>query len=157
VRVAEEQLQEDEVTQEQNAEEAWREVGREFEALGESLSQAFRSAWKSEQTQQHVRSMQRGVEQMLDKVDRTVKEAGESPQAEKIRAEAEKTATTLQKAGEHTWQEAHPRLLAALQRLNAELERIIETLEERSASEATPPEDLSSAAYEEASPEVRED
>lgn len=126
--------------EEQAAEEAWREVGRQFEALGESLSKAFRAAWEDEQTQQHVRSMQDGLEKMVDRVDRAVKEAGESEQGKRLRTEAEKTAESLRKAGEQTWQETRPQLISALTTVNAELQRLIESLEEKPASDSDPSE-----------------
>lgn len=121
---------------EQSTTEAWREVGRQFEVLGESLSKAFRAAWQSEETKQHVRSMQDGLEKLVDKVDQAVKEARESQRGEKLRIEAERTAESLRQAGEQTWQEARPQLLSALKRANAELQGVIVDLEKRSASDS---------------------
>lgn len=127
--MAEEQAQEGHGAEEQTTEEAWRQVGEQLEALGDSLSRAFRAAWESEETQQHVQSMQNGLEKMVEKVDRAVKEAGESAEARKLRAEAERTAESLQKAGDQTWQELRPRLISGLARVNAELEGFIERME----------------------------
>lgn len=131
----EEQTQERSAAQEQPPEEAWREVGRQFEALGDSLSEAFRTAWESEQTQQHVRSMRDGLERMVDRVDRAVKEASESEQGKRLRTEAEKTAESLRRAGRRTWEDVRPELLSALKRANAELQDFIDNLEQRPASE----------------------
>lgn len=123
-------------TRDQSAEEAWREVGQQFETLGESLSTAFRAAWESEETQQHVQSMQSGLEKLVDRVDRAVKEAGESEKGQRIRAEAQKTAESLRYAGEQTWEDVRPQLLNALTKANAELERFIERMEQRETSES---------------------
>jgi hypothetical protein len=126
-----------EKTEKQTTEEAWREVGQQFQALGESLAEAFRTAWESEETRRHVQNMQDGLEAMIDHVDRAIKEAGTSPEAEKMRGEAEKAAASLRAAGEQTWQEARPHLLSALTQINAELQKMISRLrEEESASEA---------------------
>ena len=134
--MAEKQSGEQETAREKPPEDAWREVGRQFEALGESLSRAVRAAWESEETQQHVRSMQDGLERMASEIDRTVQEAGESEQAKRLRAEAEKTASSLREAGEQTWQEARPQLLIALRKANAELQKLIESLDQKQSSES---------------------
>jgi len=121
----------------QTTEEAWREVGLQFQALGESLAEAFRTAWESEETREHVQNMRGGLEAMVDKVDRALKEAAASPQGEKLRQEAEKAAETLRAAGEQTWQEAQPHLLSALNQINAELQKMIDRLKgEETTSEA---------------------
>jgi hypothetical protein len=124
-----------EKTEKQTTDEAWREVGRQFQALGESLAEAFRTAWGSEETRQHVQNMQDGLKAMVDHVDQAVKETSASPEAEKIRGEAEKAAESLRAAGEQTWQEVQPHLLVALKQINAELQGMIGRLEEESASE----------------------
>ena len=126
-----------EKTEKQTTEEAWREVGQQFQALGESLAEAFRTAWESEETRRHVQNMQDGLEAMIDHVDRAIKEASVSHEAEKMRGEAERAAASLRTAGEQTWQEARPHLLSALTQINAELQKMISRLkEEESASEA---------------------
>ena len=124
-----------EKTDKQTTDEAWREVGRQFQALGESLAEAFRTAWESAETRQHVQNMQDGLKAMVDHVDRAIKEASASPEAEKVRGEAEKAAESLRAAGEHSWQEARPHLLAALTQINAELQKMIGRLEEEPPSE----------------------
>jgi ElaB/YqjD/DUF883 family membrane-anchored ribosome-binding protein len=125
-----------EKTEKQTTDEAWREVGRQFQALGESLAEAFRTAWESEETRRHVQNMQDGLKAMVDHVDQAIKEASVSPEAEKIRGEAEKATESLRTAGEQTWQEVRPHLLAALNQINAELQRMIDRLKEEPASAA---------------------
>ena len=122
-----------EPSERQRDDEAWREVGRQFEALGKSLSRAFRAAWERKETQQHVRSMQDGLEKMVREVSRAVKEASESYQAERVRAEAEKAAGSLRRVGQRTWQETRPQLVSALTTLNSELQRLIDDLEQKPA------------------------
>jgi hypothetical protein len=124
-------MTEEQTREEHTAEEAWSEVGRQFEALGESLARAFRAAWESEETRRQVQSVQDGLEKMVSKVNRAVEDAGQSPQVQKLRAEADKTAESLRAAGEQTWQEAQPHLLAALSKINAELKRVIDRIEPR--------------------------
>jgi DNA polymerase/3'-5' exonuclease PolX len=135
-----------EKTEKQTADEAWREVGRQFQTLGESLAEAVRTAWESEGTRRHVQNMQGGLEAMAAKVDQAIKEASASPKAEKLRGEAEKAAESLREAGEQTWQEVQPHLLSALNQINAELQKMIGRLKgeeptaEAPAAEAAPDE-----------------
>jgi hypothetical protein len=133
-----------EKTEKQTTDEAWREVGKQFQALGESLAEAVRTAWESDETRRHVQNMQDGLEAMVDKVDRAIKEASASPKAQKLRGEAEKAAESLREAGEQTWQEVQPQLLSALNQINAELQKMIgrlkgeEPTSEAPAAEAAP-------------------
>lgn len=122
--MAGERIQEDQTTQ-----EVWREVGTRLEALGESLGRAIRAVWEREDTQQHLESMQDGLQKMADEIDHAIKEASESAEGKKLREEAERAAESARVASEQTWQETRPHLLSAMRRINAELERVIERLE----------------------------
>jgi uncharacterized coiled-coil protein SlyX len=145
-------MSEEHTGEERTSEEAWSEVGRQFEALGESLAKAFRAAWEREETRRQVQSVQDGLEKMVNKVNRAVEDAGQSPQGQKLRTEAAKTAESLRAAGEQTWQEAQPHLLAALAKINAELKRVVDRMEGReTASQEPPVEAASSKAEEQAS------
>ena len=46
------------MTEEQTTNEAWSEVGKQFQSLGESLAKAFRTAWEDEENRQHQRTQQ---------------------------------------------------------------------------------------------------
>ena len=130
--------------EEQTTEEAWREVGRQFQALGESLAETFRAAWESEETRRHVQNMQGGLEAMVEKVDQALKEAIASPEGEKLRTEAEKAAESIQTAGEQTWHEVQPHLLSALNQINAELQRIIGRMKGKEATSEAPAAEVAS-------------
>ena len=109
----------------QTTDEAWRQVGRQFQALGESLAEALRTAWESDETQQHAQNMKDGLEAMIGKISQAIKEASDSPEAQKIRGEAEKASESLRTAAEQTWEEVRPQLLSALNQVNAELQRML--------------------------------
>lgn len=119
-------------------EEAWRDVGRQFEALGKSLADAFRTVWEGKETQEHVHGMQEGLESLVQQVDEAIKEAARSPEAEKVRGEADKAAESLRQAGEKTWEDARPHVVSALSSVNEELQRMIDRLQqEEAAAEAS--------------------
>jgi len=118
------------MTQEQTTPDPWREVGRQFQSLGESLAQAFRTAWEDEENRQQLRDMQAGLEAMVDEIGQAIKEANESPQGQQARREVEKVAQSVRAAGGKAWQETQPHLLSALRQVNAELQKIITRMEE---------------------------
>jgi len=124
-------MAEEQISEERTTEEAWSEVGKQFEALGESLAGAFRAAWESEDTRQHVQSVQDGLEKMANRIGQAIQDASRSPQGERVRTEAARTAESLRTAGEEAWEEAQPHLLSALTKINAELNRFVSRMERR--------------------------
>jgi hypothetical protein len=112
-----------------SSETSWQEVGRQFQALGESLAQAMRSAWENEETQRRVAEMRTGLEAMARDVTKAVEDTANSPKGQKIRQEAEHTAASLRTATEQTVQEVRPQLITALQQLNTELQKLIDRME----------------------------
>jgi hypothetical protein len=123
------------VTEEKTTEEAWHEVGRQFQVLGESLAEAFRTAWENEKNRRRVEEMQSGVEAMIDRVEAAIEDFSASPEAQKVKETAEKAAESARVAGEKTWQETRPMLLSALNQLNAELQKMIGRLEKEPPQE----------------------
>ncbi len=126
------------MTNEQTTEQAWREVGGQFQALGESLAKAFRTAWESEENRQHLQNMSAGLEVMVDEIGQAIQDASGSPEGQKVRHEVQKAATSAYAAGEHALQEARPHLLSALRQINAELQKMIGRLEEQPPAPETP-------------------
>ncbi|NMC79092.1 MAG: hypothetical protein GYA59_07015 [Chloroflexi bacterium] len=111
--------------------ESWEDVGRQFQALGESLAAAFRSAWQSEEGRQAAQKMRQGVEGMVDELGQVFKEGMESPEGQRIRSEVEEAARNLRESGAQAAQEAQPHLIDALHRVNEELQKLIEHLEQQ--------------------------
>ena len=111
--------------------EAWDEVGKQFQALGESQAAAFRTAVHNEENRRRVQEMQSGLESMVNDVGKAIRESAASPQVQQMRTEAEKAAESLRVAGEQTVQEVRPHLLSALHQLNAELQKMISRMEEK--------------------------
>ena len=112
----------------------WKEVGRQFEALGQSLAAAFRAARDNEENRQRVKTMQTGLESLVNQVGQAIQEAADSPEAHKARTEAEKAADSLRTAGHKTWQESRPHLLSALRQVNTELQKMIGQLEQEAST-----------------------
>lgn len=109
--------------------EAWREVGQQFKALGESLAAAFRTAVNDEENRRRMRQMQDGLESMVSDVNKAIHEAVESPQGQQVRADVEKTAENLRSAGEQAVQDVRPQLLSALKTATEEMQKLVERME----------------------------
>ncbi|HEY3291466.1 MAG TPA: hypothetical protein VGK87_15150 [Anaerolineae bacterium] len=112
-----------------NSSEAWQEVGKQFQTMGESLATAFRTAWNDEQNRKKMQEMRTGLEAMLHDVGKALDETARSPQMQQAKSEAQKTAESLKMATEHTAQELRPLILDALRKLNNELERFVARME----------------------------
>ena len=118
------------MSDEQTAKDAWREVGDQFKALGESLATAFRTFWEKEETREHLQSMKEGLEAMVDQVGQAIEETSASPEGQQVRQEAEKAAESARAAGEKALQDARPHLISTLGQVNAELQRMIDRMEQ---------------------------
>ena len=112
----------------------WKDVGKQFEALGQSLATAFRAARDSEENRQRFKTMQTGLESLVNQVGQAIQEAAASPEAHQARTEAEKAAESLRTAGHKTWQESRPHLVSALRQVNTELQKMIGQLEQEAST-----------------------
>jgi hypothetical protein len=93
--------------EQQRAEEAWREVGGQFQTLGDSLAAALRAAWgEGEENRELVEDVRDGLEALIDRVGQAIRVPTTSPEGGQLRVEAEKTAESLRVVGEQTWDEA---------------------------------------------------
>ena len=113
----------------------WQDVGQQFKELGESLAQAFRTAWENEENQRRLQEMRTGLQSMVEDVGKAIDDSAKSPQGQHFREEAEKTVEKVRTAGEQTIQEVRPQLISALQQLNLELQKLVDRMEKRN----TPP------------------
>ena len=123
------------------SEEGWREMGKQFEQLGESLAAAFRAAWNDEQVRQQAEHAKDGLEALAHEVGRVVAEMAQSPDVRRATSGAVKSVRT---AGEETVQEIRPHLEDALRQLNRELQRFIDRMQAGEGSSKEPGEPPSS-------------
>jgi hypothetical protein len=126
------------------ANEAWQEVGRQFRALGESLASAFSTTWHSEETRQHLKGIQAGLETMVERIGQVTKEVRASGDAQKVQVEVEKAAKSAKSAGQEIVGEVQPHLLSAFRKIRVELDQMISRLEE-SPSQTAADEDASAS------------
>jgi predicted component of type VI protein secretion system len=123
------------MTDEHTIDESWREVGRQFQALGEGLAQAFRTAWESEENRQQVENMRTGLESMVEHVNRAIQDVCDSPEGQKVRSEVDRAAQSARAAGEKAVQDIQPHLLSALNYVNDEIQKIINRMEPKESAD----------------------
>lgn len=116
--------------------EAWREVGQQFESLGQSLANAFRAMWAREENRQQVEQIKSNLEQMANEVSQAVKQAAGTVEGQDVKAHARKAAESAQKAGQVAIDEARPHLVKALRQVNTELQKLIDQWEAKAQEEA---------------------
>lgn len=109
--------------------DAWQEVGRQFQILGETLAAAFRTSWNDEENRKRMQSMQGSLENVVHEIDLGLQNAAQSPEVQRARGEAKRAAESLRQAGEQTVQEARPHLLTALKQVNDELLKMVNRME----------------------------
>jgi hypothetical protein len=113
----------------QKTSEAWHQVGQQLHDLGKSLAEAFRTAWEDEENRQHIQSMQTGLQKMVDDVGQALKEAGESPEGQKIKQETKKAAESARVAGKKVWKDTRPHIVSALRSVDTEIQKLIDQME----------------------------
>jgi hypothetical protein len=108
--------------------EAWRDVARQFDALGKSMTEAFRLSWDNREARRYVMS---GLESMAAEINRALTHGGElPPEARKLKSEVEKVAQSARVATEEAVREGRPRLLMTLRQVSGELQRLVDRLEQ---------------------------
>ena len=112
-----------------SADASWQEVGHQFETLGATLAQAFRTTWNRVETSADAQQVKAGLEALLRDVGKAVEDAAATPEAQKLKEEAKRTAESLRIAGEQTVQETRPQIISALKQVNDELNKLIQKVE----------------------------
>ncbi len=115
--------------------DAWKEVGEQFAALGESIAQTFREAWNRESNQQMVDDVRTGLKSMANSVAQAVDDAAASPEGQKFREDAEQFVTSAHETGKRAVEDARPHVLSALEQVNASLKDLISQLSGTSTQE----------------------
>ncbi len=123
-------------TTEESAAAAWEEVGRQFKNLGESLASAFRAAWENEDTRRQVQLLESSLKSAAQEIEKGVQNAADSPEGQKVRAEAQRAATSAQTAGKKAAEDLRPHLMIALRQVNSELQKLLERMESETVKSA---------------------
>jgi DNA anti-recombination protein RmuC len=112
-----------------NSKAAWEEVGRQFEALGKSISDAFGAAWQDPNNRTELEKIKASIKQMADDVEKTVSQAASSEHGQRIKADAEKAAQSLAESARETYDEVKPQVANALKKAGEELNKLVNKIE----------------------------
>jgi hypothetical protein len=123
-----------------SSQDAWQEVGRQFQQLGDSLAAAVRTAWNDEENRRRIAEMKTGLESMVKEVGDAIQDTASTPEGQRVKEGFHRTAENLVSAGEQTVQEVRPHLLNALQQLNNELDKLVNRMEQRQQQATKGPE-----------------
>jgi len=105
--------------------DAWREVGQQFEKLGESIAAAFKTAWQDENNRQEWVKVRDGLESMAQNINAAIHAGVSSPEAQEFGSKVKSAATRATEEGKQAVHEARPHVVTALRKVSTELEKLI--------------------------------
>jgi mevalonate kinase len=97
-------------------------LAEEFRRLGNSLQEALKTAWESEERRSLTKEIQDGLDALGDSVKQAASEFAESSTGQRVKAEVDEFADRV-RSGQVT-AELREDLLAALMKVSAELEAL---------------------------------
>lgn len=101
---------------------------RELAELGRRLTQAIQTAWETEEARRLRQEVKAGLEKLADELEKGAERAREHPTTQKVREEVEEMLESARRG--KVAQEVKEGVVEALRSLNAELDRLIQRLEE---------------------------
>ena len=108
---------------------AWREVGTQFEILGNKLAGVIKRSWqasgRTESSTETMRNLRDDLREAANRVDGVMNEA-----AEETRDERQATLRATRRASEQSLEEARVLTAATLRRLNRQLDLLASRLED---------------------------
>jgi hypothetical protein len=99
---------------------SWQDVRAEFEALGNTLGDVIRVAWRSQDADSAVGRLRRVLSTVTEELNQTVEG---TPEAQRAHERFVRLRDSLRKAAEDAGDEVRPELLRMLRQANAELRR----------------------------------
>ena len=115
--------------------DAWQDVGKQFQRLGDSLSSAFRTAWENEDNRRTLRNLSDGLGSLASDVGKTIDEVAASDEGQWMRQEAEKAAESAREVGADVCRDVRPHVVSALNQVSTELQRLIGNREPESGTD----------------------
>jgi hypothetical protein len=99
---------------------SWRDVRAEIEALGTTLGQVFRAAWRSQDGDAALGRLRQVLSSVTEELNDTVEG---TPEAHQARQRLVDLTESLRKAAEEAGDELRPELLRMLRQANTDLRR----------------------------------
>ena len=102
---------------------SWEEVADEFQAMGRTLGDAVRAAWRRYDDGE-LRQLRAALDSMMNGVNRAIDESVATPEAQQAREQFSRLTESIRLATEQASEELRPELLRMLRQANAELRRL---------------------------------
>jgi hypothetical protein len=103
---------------------SWEDVAKELQALGETLGDAVRAAWKQTDNDQRMRELHDSLNSTIEDLNRTVEQSATTPEAQQARDQFARLTESIRQAAEQATKELRPELVSMLRQANAELRRL---------------------------------
>ncbi|MEN6481258.1 MAG: hypothetical protein ABFD29_03665 [Anaerolineaceae bacterium] len=116
-------------------EDAWKEVGKQFKTLGESLARAFETTWKKEENRNRMKQIEVELENVIAQVGDVVKQAADSDEAQAAKETIHEVITNTSAVGEQVIDSAKPHLINALDTVNLEIKKLIDQMQTKDKSD----------------------
>lgn len=118
----------------------WDAIAKDFQALGQSISDAVKGALQDENYKQQLADLGTGMHKMADQVTKAVDEAIKSPAAAEAKTEVKRAAGEVKDLGGKVYADTKPHLINILQTVGEGIQTMIDHLE--AASKAKPESDI---------------
>jgi hypothetical protein len=100
---------------------SWQDVATEFGALGDTLSDLLRTAWRRSDGDALVTSFRDSLRSVVDDVNRATEG---NPETQRARGELTRLIESIRAAAKEAGEEVRPELLTLLREANAQLRRL---------------------------------
>ena len=116
-------------------EDAWQDVGKQFQKLGESLSSDSQRAWENEDNRRTLHNLSEGLKTLANDVGQALDDAAASDEGQRMRQEVEKAAKSASEVGAEACRDVRPHVVSVLNRASTELQKLIGNLEAESGTD----------------------
>ena len=99
---------------------SWQDVAKEFEALGKTLGDVLRGAWRGQDNEAGLGRLRDSLESLIAELNRAVEG---TPEAQQAREQLLQLTESIRASAERASGELRPELVSMLRQANAELRR----------------------------------
>lgn len=117
----------------------WDGVANDFKRLGDSIAEAFQSAWNNQSTQKQMTDLKEGLQSMSEQVGQVVEEARQNITSDELKTEVRRAADDVKDFGTKVVSESKPLLLDVLKTLDDGIQSLISRMEARHAEQEASP------------------
>jgi hypothetical protein len=114
----------------------WDDVIKDFQSLGQSISNAVQSAVSDDKNKEALHELRTGLEKAANQVAQSIDEAAHSAQADQVKTGVKKAVDDVRGFSDKVYTDTKPALITALESLNSGIQKMIDRLQESPAAPA---------------------